>query len=527
MVELPYSKQGMESEAIVFPQYMEDINVDQIISFITKHYTSYHLDEYYLVLPDEATKKKRKTIWRDLRIDAVYQSMKELLKADEQIEKQRSLERDCTYRYQSMKLYLDSCYIYFQTLRNLQSSLQSDAVQSEGLKDLLERVNQTFFSEEAIELEKEVNEIVESYHQISFTVCFDVAKEKKRTGLITNKKLDVVRIVTSQKDKDMNTRSQNYQEKIANLLRFPLDLLQDSMPFPSEKEINELERSILKILCKSNPEPFTKMEKLYRKGKEYYNPEFKKLTRECAFYVSYIEFVLSMQRLGYLMTEAEQKGEQFSVINGYDLALVLQSMEHGGKVVSNNFEYRNKERFFVVTGPNQGGKTTFARMLGQQVYFAQMGFLIPASYGCIPNFDAIYSHFAKDEAKELGAGKLKEELLRLGPIIDVIKSEQSEKVFVIINELFTTAATYDAVLMGHKVIDYLCGHNCYGVYVTHVRELAEGREEIASLTAEVQDDAYRTRTYKITRHPSSLGHAQSLAYRYGLTYEQMKRRMPK
>lgn len=60
-----------------------------------------------------------------------------------------------------------------------------------------------------------------------------------------------------------------------------------------------------------------------------------------------------------------------------------------------------------------------------------------------------------------------EELTRLKPMMQ----EKWSGSFVILNELFTTAATWDAGIMGQKVLDYFMSHDCYGIYVTHTSRL--------------------------------------------------------
>lgn len=520
-------EQSEESCDMQWPQFMQDLYLDQVVTYITRYFKKYHLEEYYNILPDKKGKLKRQAMIDDLLMnEQLYDSMKALLAASEVIQKQRALEKNCKYQYQSMKLYVDNCTLYYKVLRDLEQCLCQEKVKSIGFKELANWMKQEFFQDESTQLEKAVNEVNELFQEIDFTVCFNFEKNITRSRLINNKKHDTVRILISERAKENESQSkQYYLEKIARMLRISFEQVGDGIPFHDEKEINELERNILMILSKYKKKPFEYLEKLCKHKAEYYKDAFHQLLTECAFYVSYIEFVRTIQKEGHIMSIPKEQEDSFGVVNGYDLALVIQSMEEGNKVISNSCEYQKKEKFFVITGANKGGKTTFARMLGQVVYFAQMGLMIPASYACIPNFDGIYSHFAKDEAKEVGAGKLKEELIRLAPIMDEIKKEKEKRIFLVINELFTTAATYDAVLMGHKVIDFLCMNDCFGVYVTHVRELAQGKEEMASLVAEVRDDELRTRTYKITRNESESGQVKSLAYRYGLTYEQMRKRV--
>lgn len=509
------------------PLYFEDMNLDQVISYITKHYAQYHLEDFYYDLPQKTTCIQRQQVIKDMMNPRIYQQLKDFIADEMVLEERGTLETECKYRYQSMKLALDNCALFYRMFRGLLQCFEKEEPQSEGLKKLYESIQSEVFTEEGIRLEALVKEIEDGFENITFSACYDMEKISSRSLIVKERKTSV-RIVTDKEEiTSEDIEYENYQDKIAKYLFLQnLNAQKENHPFCDSKDINDFERNVLRILRKMKPTFFEKMEKLCAKPLNYDPNGIKEMVRECAFYVSYVEFVNSMNRFGYKFSLPEITNEEFSMINGYDLALALKMMENGGKIVPNCCDYQGKERFFIVTGPNQGGKTTFARMLGQQVYFAQMGLFVPAVSAKIPSFHAIHSHFAREEAEEVGAGKLKEELLRLAPILEDIKKEEGKRIYVVINELFTTAATYDAVVMGHKVIDYLCDSNCFGVYVTHVRELAEGKEETVSLTAEVSDDTMRSRTYKITRNEAAVGQAQSIAYKYGLTYEQMQRRVP-
>ena len=77
-----------------------------------------------------------------------------------------------------------------------------------------------------------------------------------------------------------------------------------------------------------------------------------------------------MEKEGYAFSTPDTSDDKRMEACGvYDLALALSAVTSGKKVVPNDFYYEEGERFFVLTGPNQGGKTTFARSLGQLVYF--------------------------------------------------------------------------------------------------------------------------------------------------------------
>lgn len=176
----------------------------------------------------------------------------------------------------------------------------------------------------------------------------------------------------------------------------------------------------------------------------------------------------------------------------------------------------------MVTGANQGGKTTFGRSVGQLVYLTNMGLPVPAASARLPYFSGLVTHFSVEESMESGRGKLQEELTRLAPIMH----EESRNLFVIINELFTSAATYDAFKMGRQVIRHFLEHDCYGIYVTHIEELAKENEQIVSLVASLQEGSKSLRTYKIVRQPAEgKGYVDAIVDQFGLSYEEIIRRL--
>ena len=152
----------------------------------------------------------------------------------------------------------------------------------------------------------------------------------------------------------------------------------------------------------------------------------------------------------------------------------------------------------------------------------KMGFDVPAEQANIPYFKTLMTHFSVEESVLSGCGKLKEELTRLVPMM----KENYESAFIILNELFTTAANYDACIMGEKVLRHFIEKSYKGIYVTHLKELSELDTNVVSMRACIADNDYHRRTYKIIRDKAQdIAYAGDIVEKYQLTYEQLKRYM--
>lgn len=291
-------------------------------------------------------------------------------------------------------------------------------------------------------------------------------------------------------------------------------------PFLYTEDITALESETLRIFQKKNRDFFKELKAFGKKYQDYMAKGILQFQEDLVFYLAFFRFADVMKEKGFVFSFPEV-GEKihFGATGLYDLALACVCMEEEREVVQNDMDYWEGEQFFVLTGPNQGGKTTFARSLGQLVFFTKMGLPVPAFSAKVPYFETILTHFSVEESAETGKGKLMEELTRLVPMME----ENRRNAFVVINELFTTAANYDACIMGKKVLEHFTGMDCMGIYVTHLQELGKNQASVVALRAQINEQ--KKQTFKVGRGEAlELAGACEQVKKYGLTYQQIKER---
>ena len=479
------------------PSFFIDLNLDQIIGKIQELWGKNIKKMFYYLPADEKTTLYRRDIYTDIKDKKLLQIFTEFIERMDMYEDAIEKEKRARVTIQTKYWHITAAFFYCSAFKKLADDLSGKELSSEGLKGFRDYLNAFLKSPEYTEIASETEAIRNELDGMKLLLAYNGD-----------------RFIVSE-----GTTDDTFEKKLDEL--FPDRPRTVKNPFSFTESLTSLEIEIYLVLADLKPKLFKRIELFIRKYEEYTDPTLIRFAKEIAFYLSFAGFEAEMNRSGYSFCRPDFNPDKDMCADElYDLALACVNLQENKPVVSNSFSYHKDEKFFVVTGPNQGGKTTFARSLGQLVYFARMGLYVPAAHANLHYFNDILTHFSVEESVETGRGKLKEELIRLAPMMSTNKTNS----FVIINELFTTAANYDAGIMGKKVLAHFIELNCIGIYVTHIKELSEGHPGVVSLRAML--DSNNIQNFKITRAPAvDDACANNQINKYKLNYEQIKERL--
>jgi MutS domain V len=174
----------------------------------------------------------------------------------------------------------------------------------------------------------------------------------------------------------------------------------------------------------------------------------------------------------------------------YDASLALSLDDN--QAVGNDLDADGRQ-LIMITGANQGGKSTFLRSVGQAYLMTQAGMFVPASSFAACVSTGVFTHFKREEDVTMQMGKLDEELDRMSAIADQV----TLGCLLLCNESFASTNEREGSEIARQVIRALTEAGIRVVFVTHLYDLAEryyAQHDPATLflRAERQPDGHRT-----------------------------------
>jgi DNA mismatch repair ATPase MutS len=175
------------------------------------------------------------------------------------------------------------------------------------------------------------------------------------------------------------------------------------------------------------------------------------------------------------------------------------ALKDGNVPAGNDVSFSNK-RLVLITGPNQGGKTTFLRSAGLAQLMAQCGLFVAARRYICPIFTGIFTHFPNGEDAGMKMGLLEVELSKMSKLTDALKPGA----LLLMNESFQTTTPGDARQLAAEIVPALLESGVSVLFVTHLYGYAMGVYEQKSddtLFLLAQRSSTGNNTYRMLEGP--------------------------
>ena len=486
--------------------FASDLNLDQIVGKIAgvREEHAFIATLLYEQLDDVDTVHYRHEVFRDLEDRSLFEQMQRFADVMSQVRMHLGQINKMQFQYQREGWFLDAASIYCEAVQSLATTLSSVQLGSRALRAFRAFLVSYVASAEFDSLVADTGTRKEALASIRYCTR------------IRNGRVDVSRY---------EGQADYTAEVLETFERFKQGAVKDyQINYRSWPGMNHVAAQIVQLVARLFPDEFAALDAYCRQYAEFFDETIRQFERELSFYLAYLDYIgpLSAAGLSFSYPDVTATSKAIFAADTFDLALAKKLVAEGKPVVRNDFRMEGPERIFVVSGPNQGGKTTFARMFGQLHHLASVGCPVPGSAARLFLFDQLFVHFERKEDLANLRGKLEDDLVRIRQILLAATSNS----IVIMNEIFTSTTLRDARFLGEKVMEKIIQLDVLCVYVTFVDELASLGASVVSMVSTVVPENPAERTYKVVRGPADgLAYALSIARKHDVTYERLRQRI--
>jgi DNA mismatch repair protein MutS len=498
----PEAGRGQPEDAAV----LSDLRLDQVIESVVADREESELLTGLLVrrIRDVDTLRYRQEVFRDLEDPALLAGAGRFAELMRQARTHLGQLGRMNSVQQRQGWFLDAAAIYCEAIRSLSADLAGRPVSSRGL--LAFRDYLTRYSGSAAFLR----------------LAADTADRRKDLARIRY----LVRIKGARVEVSRYAGELDYSAELEKTFeRFQQGAVKDyRVTYRVWPGMNHVAAQIAALVARLYREEFSALADFCARHAEFIDPQVRLFERELQFYLAYLAYTQQLRSVGLGFCYPDLTGDSKDIFaaDTFDLALAAKLVAGGKPVVTNEFHLTGPERIFVVSGPNQGGKTTFARTFGQLHHLAGLGCPVPGSAARLFLPDQIFTQFEREEDGGNLTGKLEDDLRR---IQRTLRSATPASI-IVMNEIFTSTTVSDACFLGAKVLEKVIELDLLCVYVTFIDELASLSETVVSMASTIVPDNPALRTYKVIRKPADgLAYALAIADKHRVTYEQLRSRI--
>lgn len=487
------------------PDFFVDLNLDQIIDTITAGYDEYTLRPFfYRPLRTVDAVVHRHEVAQDLEDPGLFERIGAFAHELRSMRSDLVLSAKMRDPYQGQRWFLEAARTYGEAINRLADDLKRADLTSRGLRSFRDHLSAYVSSESFTALLADTHDLLEDLAQVRYSLQI---------------KGNRIRVSIFAAEVDYSS------EVLASFEKFQQGTAVRRRASPqSSQELNHVEATILNLVVKLYPDTFGSLATFCETHRGYLDPVITRFDREVQFYLSSLQYLAPLRAAGlpFCYPVVSDTSKQVDATQSFDLALANKMTLDGAAIVRNDFFLRGEERILVVSGPNQGGKTTFARMFGQLHYLASLGLPVPGTQAHLFLFDEMFTHFERQEDLTNLTGKLEDDLVR---IHDVLERATTSSV-IVLNEIFTSTTLEDALFLGTKVLERIIALDALCVCVTFIDEFASMGPSTVSMMSTVLPADATQRTFAIVRKPADgLAFAAAVAEKYGLSYESLKKRL--